>query len=485
MSNEVSANILKPTSSNNPSNEAINKNTQLVYRAALCWAFMFGFGESSFSLYADYSKTPMSFFAALVWIPGFVGPCIQILAANLLDKYKTRIKMCYLPVYIQASCFVPLFIIAIWSEEINRIIDLGNISASHYIFIFSIFIYSLSGNFATPPWQSFIGDLISQQQRGKFFARISRINTFFVLLSQLLVGIVLYYVAIYFNGSVKSFAIVYGSCFLISFIARLISGKYIQNMYEIPYQTNESSVFTFIQFIKRAPESNFVKYVIFVSALNCAMNIASPYFLPFWSNTLAYSQTKWIVITSIGTLTSILTFMAWGRFSDHFGNKQTIKYCSIFLSFIHFGWLISTNFYFLVFLQIIAMIFFTGFALSTLNYIYEAASPPKRARCFAYFSLLTGIGTLIGTQIGLLILNHFPKDFMGVHFESTFYWVLIISCLARILACALFLTSFKELREVKPFKMNSFWVDVLELRSVLGIPLTTNKENNSQKETRK
>lgn len=482
----VQAEDLNPNNETAESSDTIKKNTHLVYRAALCWAFMFGFGESSFSLFANHLKTPMSFYGALVWIPGFVGPFTQILAANLLDRYKCRVKMSYLPVFVQAIAFIPLIIISFWNDQINNLYPLEGMTISHYIFLFSLFLYYMSGSFATPPWQSFIGDLVSQNERGRFFALVSKINSIFSMINQLLVCGILFVVPIYFPGSIQALSIVFGCCFIISFVARYISGKFIAKMDEMPYQSNAGSVFSFWQFIKRAPESNFVKFVIFVSVISCGMNISAPYCLPFWIDVLNYSNSQWIILVNVGTATSILTFMAWGRFSDIFGNKKTIKYCSILISIAPFGWLISVNFYYILFLQVLTMAFFTGFALSTLNYIYEAASPPKRARCFAYFSVLTGIGTFIGTQIGLFITTSFSNDLFFFHFISPFLWTIVISGLVRLLACAAFLPTFKELREVKPFQMNSFWVDVLELRSFLGISLVNNNQKTkSEKDSEK
>ena len=468
--------MTEPFIQSDSNNDAICKyNTRLIFKAALCWAFMFGFGETSFMLFADHLKAPLSFYGALIWLPAFIGPLVQIISANLLDRYHFRVKISYLCVYVQTASFIPLIIIAFWSDSIDSLINLETISLSHIIFLFSLFVYSLSGNFATPPWQSLIGDIIPENKRGSFFAKISKINTFFSLASSLLVGVLLLIVGKYFPSSFKEISFIFAGCFIISFISRTYSGLLIKQMKEIPYQVNSSTIFTFWQFLKRAPESNFVKYVIFVSVLNCGINISNPYCFPFWRDTLHYSQTMWVILTSVGTITSILTFVAWGRFSNIFGHKSTIKYCSILLSIAPFGWLVSSNFYYLLCLQIVTMVFFTGFALSTLNYIYEAASQPKRARCFAYFSVLTGIGTFIGTQIGLFISNNFTSDIFGIHFESPFYWVLIISGLVRLLACAGFLTTFKELRQVKPFQFSSFWFNVLELKAVLGVNSSPNE----------
>ncbi len=458
----------QPTEIDSNANKAIiKKNSDLVFKAALCWAFMFSFGESNLGLFADHLKSPLSFYAALIWIPGLLGPLIQIVSANMLDRYGCRVKMCYISVYIQAASFVPLIIITIWGENLDQIFNFKYASFSNIVFILSVTIYFLSGSFAGPPWQSFIGDLVEPNKRGEFFAKISKINSIFTFLCFITVGYILYATEKHWHGSFHAMAIVFMCFFIICLIARIYSGRFIQKMSELSYQSNATSVFTFWQFIKRAHESNFVKFVIFVSVLNCGLNIAAPYYIPFWLETLLYSKTQWIIFASVGTISSIFTFMIWGRFSDQFGNKKTIKYCSILIAFVPFGWFVSQNFYYLLVLQMLAMAFFTGFALSTLNYIYEAATPLKRARCFAYYGVLTGIGTYVGTQIGLLIYTYFTPQMFGLHFTSNFYWVLILSGIVRLIACLVFLPYFKELREVKPFQMTTLWYEVLQAHTLI------------------
>jgi len=251
-------------------------------------------------------------------------------------------------------------------------------------------------------------------------------------------------------------------------------------MVETPYKAPEGSSFTFLQFIKRAPESNFVRFVIFSAVLNCGACIAAPYFINYWINTLHYSKSEWLVLQALSTIASIFTLLIWGRFSDIFGNKSTLIYSSFIISLVPFFWLFSNNIYYLFVLNIIGPVFWTGFNLSTVNYIYEAASQPKRARCFAYYSLINGIGILIGTNIGWFIEEYFGTQCFNYQFNSSFCWVLIISGIVRLAACLVFLRSFKELREVKPFDINSFWVDVLHIRSVFGISLIKNNSDSDQ-----
>jgi MFS family permease len=485
MSSSSSANEILETESNRYQTEnatIIKNNVNLALKQAICWAIMFGVSENIFSLFAIHLNAPLFILSALTWIPGFLGPFIQILSTNILEVYHNRVKLIFTSVFIQAFCYLPLFIIALFPPEIKEATAPKEMTLALYIFLISFLFITFGGHFSAPPWQSLVGDLIKKNERGIFFARMSRLNQFFSLATLMLVSYVLYIVSSKYNNSIEVLSYVFAGCFLIAFTARFFSGNFIRKMAETPFLAPQGSSFTFWQFIKRAPESNFVRFVIFTAVLNCGACIAAPYFVNYWIKTLHYSKTEWLILQALSTIASIFTLLIWGRFSDIFGNKKTLKYSSFIISIVPFFWLISNNLYYLFLLNIIGPIFWTGFNLSTVNYIYEAASQPKRARCFAYYSLINGIGILIGANIGWLIEKYSGTQFFGHQFNSPFCWVLIISGFVRLSACFGFLSSFKELRDVKAFDINSFWVDVLHIRSVFGISLIKNtSDSNTQK----
>ena len=453
-----------------------NKNVSIAIKLAVCYALMFGFGEKSFALFAHHLNAPLSFFAALIYIPSSLGPFIQIIAANVLDRYHFRIKLVYFSVLIQACCFIPLILIAFYGESFSISQSDKSMTLALYIFLITFIIYHISGNFYTPIWQSFIGDLVSQNNRGSFLARMTKYNFIFMFISQSIVGYALYYVVRNYTNTKSALFLAFTGCFFIAFLARFTSTTLLKKLQDIPYQTSENASFSLWQFLKRAPESNFVKFVFFVAVFQGGSAIASPYFVPYWLDTLKHTSSDWTILSSGSLISSIVALLIWGRFSDMFGNKKAITYCAIAVSIMPFFWLVSDNFYYLVSLEMFSEMFWTGFNLCTLNYIFEAASPPKRARCFAYYNLLLGIGIFIGSQIGLWGIGYFKKDLFDIHFNSSFCWILIASGTVRLLACLVFITSFKELREVKPFQLNSFWVDVLQLKTIFGFALIKNKE---------
>lgn len=440
----------------------LEKNKKLVLLQVLTWGVMFSVGENSFSIFANHIHAPLWFYGALVWIPNFFGPFTQVIAANTLEKLKKRIFLIYMPVLIQAACFLPIAFIAFWQKDPALSNNSNELNFTYTLLLISLFLYYLSLHFCTPSWQSFVGDLVSENERGRFFGSLSRASNIVMLTGIIAVWLALYFIETKLENNFNILSYFFAGSFILAFLARTTGGLIIKKMEEPPYHVKENSAFTFFQFIKRAPESNFVKFVLFAALLHCGANIAGPYFIDYWTGALHFSKAQWLVLQISGIIATLVTILSWGRFSDIFGNKTTLKYCSILIALTPIGWLFIYNFYGLLLYQFLTLIFWTGFNLSTINYIYEAASQTKRARCFAYYSIITGIGIFVGTQIGLFIANHFSSDFFGFPLKSSFGYVLIFSALVRLLACGAFLSKFKELRDIQPLNLRVLWNDVLE-----------------------
>src|SRR6185295_14437669 len=75
-------------------------------------------------------------------------------------------------------------------------------------------------------------------------------------------------------------------------------------------------------------------------------------------------------------------------------------------------------------------------------------TPPKRARCNAYLSLITNFGLLLGGVSGALAIDYLPDRIFGINMHHTFWTMLVISFVLRSGTVAFFLPRFREVRDV-------------------------------------
>lgn len=424
---------------------------------------MFGAGELSFALFAEHIGAPYVVFGLLGGLPMVLGPLCQVLSANLLDRYKRRRFLVEICVITQVLCFLPLMVMPFWGGDV----------LAYTVLVVVVCLYSAGGQFGNPAWSSLIGTLVPSSRRAEYFARLSRDVSLIGLIMQLAVGGALwlagFLTARYEWGRLTAW--VFAGAFFLAGAARLYSLLFIRRMRDPPYEVHADTVFTFWQFIRRAPESNFVRFVLFVAFVSFGTMLAGPYFLPYWTRDLGYQSWQWVVLSSAGTLSSSLTIFFWGRFSHRFGNKKTMGYTSIGIALIPFLWLVSTDFYFLTAANFFSGAVWAGFSLSTWNYILEAVTPPKRARCVAYFNLVVGAGIFLGALAGGWIEPWLPRRDISATVSTSFVYLLAISGGMRLLACVLILPAFRELRTVESFSLRDWFIQITGARYPVGLLL--------------
>lgn len=425
-----------------------------AFRLVVFWGVMFGAGEASFALFASYLHAPAFFFGLLAGLPCLLGPLAQAVSANLLDRQGRRMPLVLGPMLVQALCFIPLAALPFFEPG----------AAVYALFLALVILYFLTAHLSHPPWYSLLGDLLPDAERGSYFAKLSRIPTLVALLAQLAVG-----GALYLAVQGEAVGWIFAGAFALSGAARLVSFAIARGIREPPYRSGEADTFTFWQFIRRTRESNFVKFGLFVALFHFGAYIAAPYFLPYFIYDLAYSPWHWTLLASSGTLASILTMLAWGRFGDRFGNKRTIQISALFICLVPLGWLFTTDLAAFVAIQMLGAAFWTGFTISVWNYILEAVSPPKRARCVAYFNLLVGLGIFLGSLAGEPLYRWLPRMPIDAEHSSSFLYLLVISLAFRLLVCLVFLPMFRELRAVPPFPIARWFFTVTQMRSIYGL----------------
>jgi len=236
-------------------------------------------------------------------------------------------------------------------------------------------------------------------------------------------------------------------------------------MVEIPLRVVPERRFSYFGFIKRLPESNFVKFTLFVSLMNFATFIAAPFFSVYMLRDLKFAYSTYTLITTSSTLASLLTLPFWGRYGDRYGNARMLKVSALLIPLIPLLWLISANPIFLILINAFAGYAWSGFNLCAVNFIFDAASPEVRTRCLGYFNFTNGIALFFGGLIGGYLAGRVPSLF----FRSPLLTLFLISGILRLLTNLFLLKRFREVRGVEPIEGKELLSVVLGLKPVLSL----------------
>ena len=409
----------------------MNKKQKSLRYSVIDGAFnsaMLGFGETFLKPFAIALKATNSQIGFLTSIPTLVGAITQLVSANLVEKFKERKKLVTLAVLMQALVWLPIFLIPLIFKTIK--IEL---------LLFFVMLYAAFGNFATPAWASWIGDLVDENERGKYFGLKSKLAGFVLFITVFLGG---YFLDIFSKYSILT---AFSILFAISMVARLFSFYYLSKIYEPKYVAEKKNEFTLLHFIKEMKQTNYGLFVIYTSLMNFAVYIAAPFFAVYMLKDLNFGYLDYTLVIVASSVSSFLAMTYWGRLSDKFGNKKIITVTGLLVPFVPLIWALVTRTYQIIILEVFSGFIWAGFNLCTSNFIFDNTEKQKRAKGFAYFNLFNSIAIFLGVSLGSFIALKLDSLLL----VSSLPLVFIISGLARLIVSLAFLKKLKEVREVK------------------------------------
>jgi len=414
----------------------IAQSLQNSIKDASAVSVMDGVGTNFVSPYAIAMQASPLQIGLLTSIANLLAPWFQIFA-NKLMRVRSRKFIVSRAVLFHALLWAPLALIPFLFKDLS-------LRTWSVVFLFALI--AIVGGFASPAWNSWIGDLVKKEERGKYFSRRNKIAGAVVLISSLFAAWFLNL----FNGERntldgESVLIGFSILFFIAFLARLISRYYLNRQYEPKFKYDPESYFSLGSFMKRLRNSNLGRFVLYSALLRAAVTISGPFFAVYMLRELNFSYPAYISMTVASSLGSIAILSIWGRLVDRFGTVKVIIISGIMLSFIPLLWLVSRNWYYLLLVNAFGGAAWGGFGLSGGNFIFDVVPREKRSFAFAYYNIFIGAGIFIGASIGGLIATHSSLKILG----SVYLFLFTISGLARLFFTLIFVFGLREERKVE------------------------------------
>jgi len=296
-----------------------------------------------------------------------------------------------------------------------------------------------------------MGDLVPYDQRGKYFGKRTKIMSLSSFAALLIGGMIL-------NATSRtSFP---SSGFIIIFMTaalfRWISFLFLRMMEEPEVDLRESR-FHLGDFYRHFKNSNFLVFVVYSALISFSVQVAGPFFSVYMLHDLGFSYLQYMIVIGSAVLSQYLTYVYWGNFSDRFGNRMVLKITGLLMPLLPLLWLISSNFYYIIGVQLFAGFVWAGFSLSVSIFVFDAVASEQRAVCIAVYSTLNALGIFLGAMTGGLFTKIFPDSFSILHFQfhlkSNLICLFLISGILRILVYLTFLPKIQEVREVEVFTL--------------------------------
>lgn len=404
---------------------------------AVAFSVMAGGLETYFSAFAIFLKATAMQVALVATLPNLLGSLGQIASAWLGHRINKRKPIIAAGAYAQALV-LPLMLVLPFLFPGYAIV----------LLMLALALYYAAGHIIVPQWTSLMGELVPERRRGRFFAHRTRLATVSSFLALFSGGLILHG----FDVSDET-ALGFAVLFAAAFCGRLYSAHCLSRMHEpSPHAASlelESSLH--LGWLRKPEYAAAKRFSLFFVLMQSAVGISAPFFSVYMLKVLHFSYLQFMMNTGAAVLVQFLTLRYWGRVSDIMGNRLVLVTTGGLIPFLPALWLFSSDFWYLLCVQVASGFCWGGFSLSATNALYDLIPREKRSTYQALQSVLLTFGVFAGGMLGALLIKVLPQTLEIGDWRHTLVtpllWVFLISSLGRITVSALFLPRLREMRK--------------------------------------
>ena len=391
-------------------------------------------GDNFFNAFAVYLQASILQIGWLTAFPQFFGAGFQLLSVWLGTRITRR--------RLVAGFAVTQAVVVAFMGLLALLHPTWGMSA---LIILAVF-YHASANVIQPQWRAWMGSLVPRRRRGVFFASRTRLTMGTSLVMFLCGGGLLT-----MSESRGAAWVGFFLLFLIAASGRLVSAWLLWKMHDPdphpPAPQNQVFLDTMRQIAHSFRDKTFRHYSLFVAGMQGMVAISGPFFAVYMLSELKFTYLQYTLNAVASIATQFVTLRFWGVVSDRFGNRLVMLVTSCIIPTLPLWWLVSPNFYYLLWVQILSGFAWSGFSLSTGNYLYDIR--PHRTNFATYAAAQSGISAtlvFLGALFGGFLASHAPAIREQLPFElgSAIFIVFICSSLLRSLVALWFIPKAAE-----------------------------------------
>ena len=408
----------------NSQTRQVNKSLKHSILDGSAYSAMLGFTQDYIVPFALALKATTAQVGLLSSVPNLTMALSQLTAPHLAERAGSRKGLILPVVFLHALMWLPILLVPYLfpDQKIWWLIGFFTLS-------------TVFGSLGNPAWGSMMADLVPEGTRGRYFGFRGKICGLVTLVFFFIGGAILHFSsADIFLG----FSVIFGSAMLF----RLVSWYFLSRMYEPPLPNMKRDSLTDIA--RNIGSSNLGRFTIYVSLMNFATYVASPFFAVYMLRDLKFDYLTYVVVIATAALATLMFLTFWGKRADRAGNIKVLKITSILVPLVPLLWIGSHQLYYLIPVQILSGFAWAGFNLASTNFVYDASLPEKRTQSIAVFNAMNGGAICPGALLGGYIASHLPS-LLGYQLLTLF----LISGLLRGLVAVTLLRRVCEVRQVQ------------------------------------
>jgi MFS family permease len=413
---------------------------------------------NAFALHLGATSIQMGFLTAF---PQLLGSLMQLVSV-WLGTFLTRRLLVLLTAVLQALLMFAFALLAA-QRSVNLMPKL----------ILLVILYHCASNLLQPQWRAWMGSLVPRQQRGVFFAARTRLTMATTLVVFLGGGLLLS-----FSDNLGAAWIGFSFLFTVAMLGRAFSCYFLFNMHDPEPQpvVAESNQFyaTFAVVQQALHDPTFRNYSLFVAGMQGMVAISGPFFAVYMLNELQMGYFQYSLLQMAYIATQFFMLRHWGGLSDKHGNRLIMLVCSTAMPVVPILWLFSANLGYLLLVQLLSGVVWSGFNLTTANYLYDIR--PHQSNFATYAAIQAGITAalvFIGGIAGgyLAAFAYWVTAWLSLDLGSSLFIVFVGSGLLRAAVVLWFIPRAEEPRVRSRPQLLKLIYRIARYNSISGVVL--------------
>ena len=361
----------------------------------------------------------------LASIPSLTMALSQLAVPRLIRRAGSRKRLILPVVLIHALMWIPVLLVPYLfpGDKVWWLIGFMTLSA-------------VFGSLAIPAWGSMMADLVPGNTRGRYFSQRSRICDFVMLVVSLVAGGILQWTT---GSPFLGFSIIFAG----AVVSRLTSWYFLSKMHEPLLKETTNNHSNLLSVIRKTRSSNLGRFIMYMSLINFATSLSGPFFAVYMLRDLNFDYLTYVAINATSTIATITFLTRWGRRADRAGNIKVMRITSFLIPLVPLLWLVSKQVYYLIPIQVLAGFAWSGFTLTSSNFLYDASPQENRTQSIAIFNAVNGVAICLGALTGGFLAPRLPQ-LLG----NSLLCLFLISGVLRGFVVILLLRKISEVRRV-------------------------------------
>lgn len=389
-------NVPMPLSHHVSRSKELRRNLRFLVGDGVCWAVMTGTGEWQFVLFALAIGLSEVQAGLVSTVPILLGALLQLVTPWGVRRVGSIRRWVWCAALIQACALIPLITGALVG------------SMPWWLLYGAICLYWGAQYATAPPWQAWFTSLVPAAIRARFTTTRNRFVQGGLSLG-ILAGLILQAGEI--DGwLLDAFAIV----FAISFTARVTSAVCLSRQSEAEAGLVEKIEPPSPKVARRYfADRRTRQLLLYMLGFFFSIFMTAPFIVPFMREQLKfeYWQITLIMCSMVGIKVLVLPWV--GLFAKRYGPGRLLWLGAAGTAPIVGLWLVSSSFWYLFFLQILAASAWACWETATFLLVFDIIPAERRTPILTLYQLAQASALVLGSFFGALILEKVGTDFTG------------------------------------------------------------------------